>query len=181
MEYATDTMNVLGLDDSVQEEVKHYLTYTQIKQDYQEDYEKFMTMLSPSLKQKVVNNINNISILKNPIFKDQTDLIESILDRLRTRPFLPEDKIIKQGDIGTWMYFLSRGEWSVFVTDENKISKNIKTLEPGDYFGEVSAIKRCKRTASVISKNYTTLAELLNSEFDNICDKYPFIRQAMIK
>lgn len=101
MEYATDTMNVLGLDDSVQEEVKHYLTYTQIKQDYQEDYEKFMTMLSPSLKQKVVNNINNISILKNPIFKDQTDLIESILDRLRTRPFLPEDKIIKQGDIGT--------------------------------------------------------------------------------
>ena len=174
-------MKMLGLDDTVQEEVKHYLAYTQTKQDYQDDYENFIAMLSPSLKQKVVNNINNISILKNPIFKDQNDLIESILNNLKTKPFWPEDKIIRQGDAGTCMYFLSRGEWNVFITDENKISKNIKTLELGDYFGEVSAIKKCKRTASVISKNYTTLAELLNSEFDDICDKYPFIRQAMEK
>ena len=110
MEYATDTMKMLGLDDTIQEEVKHYLTYTQTKQDYQDDYENFIAMLSPRLKQQVSNNINNISILKNPIFKDHNDLIESILDNLRTKPFLPEDKIIRQGNSGACKYFLSRGE-----------------------------------------------------------------------
>ena len=121
IEYATDTMKMLGLSDDIQDEVKHYLSYTQVKQDYQEDYDKFIALLSPSLKQKVVSNLFYLSLLKNPIFKDQEELLQSMLIHLKTRTFVPEDKIIRQGEIGTSIYFLAQGQCEVFVSDENKI------------------------------------------------------------
>ena len=54
------------------------------------------------------------------------------------------------------MFFLAKGEMDVYVTDENQIEKYTKTLKSGSYFGEVALLKNCKRTASVISKNYST-------------------------
>lgn len=57
------------------------------------------------------------------------------------------------------MYFIAQGECTVMVTDENKAEKEVCTLAAGNYFGEVALIKNCRRTASVFSKTYTTLAE----------------------
>jgi len=44
--------------------------------------------------------------------------------------------------------------------DEKKNEHVIKFMRPGDYFGEISLIYGCKRTASVISTKYSTLAML---------------------
>jgi len=35
-----------------------------------------------------------------------------------------------------------------------------KLLIAGDHFGEVGLIYRCKRTASIVSRNYNTMASL---------------------
>ena len=49
------------------------------------------------------------------------------------------------------MYIIAKGEVKVMVTDEKKRSNFIKALRPGEFFGEISLIYGCVRTASVIN------------------------------
>lgn len=59
------------------------------------------------------------------------------------------------------MYVIAKGACQVSIMDEKKINRKIKkTLRPGDYFGEISLIFGCKRTATVESSKYSTLAKL---------------------
>lgn len=77
------------------------------------------------------------------------------------------------------MYFIARGEFDIFVTDENQMERFTSTIKNGQYFGEVALIKDCKRTATVISKNYSTCAELMRPAFNKLVTRYPFIKDSM--
>jgi len=50
---------------------------------------------------------------------------------------------------------------------------DIPILKPGDYFGEVSLIYGCKRSASIYSEQYGTTSVIHGSEFENIMQAYP--------
>ena len=59
------------------------------------------------------------------------------------------------------MYFIQEGDCIINIKDEKGneyISEKI--LIEGDHFGEVAMIYQCKRTASVVSRNYNTMARL---------------------
>ena len=59
------------------------------------------------------------------------------------------------------MFIVAKGECVVNIKDEkSKLVKNHKILTSSDYFGEISLIYGCKRTASVVSRKYSTLAKL---------------------
>lgn len=77
---------------------------------------------------------------------------KAIWHYLSIKLFLPEDQIIKQGEISESMYFLATGECNVYVTDINMKEIHSNTLKEGQYFGEIGLIKDCHRTASVFSK-----------------------------
>lgn len=78
------------------------------------------------------------------------------MNDLKIHLLKPEAKIIRQGTDADCMYFLAKGECEVFVTDENLVEKLSASLKGGSYFGEIALLKNCKRTATVISKNYST-------------------------
>ena len=46
--------------------------------------------------------------------------------------------------------------------------KPVRTLYPGEYFGEIAVFYRGKRSTSVISSNYTTLGKLSSKNFNDI-------------
>ena len=56
----------------------------------------------------------------------------------------PESRIIKQNDFrseNNFMFFIERGECIVQINDKDKMrnkSKRVRTLYPGDYFGEIA-------------------------------------------
>lgn len=57
------------------------------------------------------------------------------------------------------MYFIAKGICSIDVIDEkNQVQKYVSVLQYSDYFGEISLIYGCPRTASVIARNYNTIA-----------------------
>lgn len=59
------------------------------------------------------------------------------------------------------MYLIARGECIVNIFDEKgSLITDYKSLKIRDYFGEISLIYNCKRTATIISKKYSTLAVL---------------------
>lgn len=41
-------------------------------------------------------------------------------------------------------------------------------LTEGSHFGEIGMLFKCKRTASVVSRNYTTLAGLGSNQFKEV-------------
>jgi CRP-like cAMP-binding protein len=74
------------------------------------------------------------------------------------------------------MYFIANGRFDVFVkknhivaagngSDKSSKDKGVCSLSEGDHFGEIGLIYGCRRTASVQSTNYGTLAMLTRSNF----------------
>ena len=107
---ANDAMKNLNIPDSIKDDVKYYLSYTQSTLDHQKELDEFLVMLSPSLKQKVITYIFYDTILKNIVFKEKHDAVKTLLPDLTIKLFLPEDKIIRQAEDPGSMYFIAKGE-----------------------------------------------------------------------
>ncbi len=102
-----------------------------------------------------------IALRKNEIFKmieirDQSkhkSLLQSVVQKLDIKLEAPENQIVIQGTEGQdEMYFVQQGECNVIIKDKvglNQGKKRVRTLHVGDYFGEVSLIYKCRRSAYV--------------------------------
>ena len=73
------------------------------------------------------------------------------------------------------MYFIRNGKFSVHVKTEHlrpvvndEGDKSLTYLIDGDHFGEIGMLFDCKRTATVRSENYGTLALLRKSSFQEL-------------
>jgi CRP-like cAMP-binding protein len=116
--------------------------------------------------------------------------------------FLSNDEIIRQGDFGNRMYFISSGTVDVYLTSEKSQAKKkpnvdrpdiesesefsedeesallrseirINRLSTGSYFGEVAIVTNLKRTTTVKAFEYTTLAYLTRENFADIRKEFP--------
>ena len=86
----------------------------------------------------------------------------------------PGDIIMTQGDFGKAMYFIQRGDCIVNIKDRNGNEKEVhKLLVESDHFGEIAMIYNCRRTATVIGRNYNTMARLNNQHFKKISTGWP--------
>ena len=80
------------------------------------------------------------------------------------------------------MYFVQQGECNVIIKDKvglNQGKKQVRKLFVGDYFGEVSLIYKCRRSAYVTANNYCTLAALDKDNFKEIVNKFPLFLTEM--
>ena len=74
---------------------------------------------------------------------------------------VPEEEIIIQDEPGNDMFFLSNGDCAVNIKDEQgRDHISVKLLITGDHFGEIALIYKCRRSATVVSRNYNTMARL---------------------
>ena len=137
---------------------------------------KFVT----SFKRQISKTSANFRIL--PLLsQDSSDVEESkysiflssLIHHLGTCLATPEEEIIHQGDIGNDLFFISKGDCAVFFTDTyGKAHLSDKLLTEGDHFGEVALIYKCKRTMTVMSRNYNTMARLSYDQYRNIINEF---------
>ena len=157
---ANTAMKNMRLPEEIQKKVQSYMMFTQASLDHQNELDLFLDMISPSLRIEVARQIFSDAIMKNEVLNRNPSLIEFLVPKLITLLYLPEDPICQQGEIGTQLFFLARGECEVWIRDENKLDHKIKMLMRGQLFGEVALIKNCRRTATVKSSTYVTCAAL---------------------
>lgn len=98
------------------------------------------------------------------------------MQKLGTSLNVPEEEVIKQDsdDAEKDMYYIGKGDCEVRVRDERgREHEQIRLLIEGDHFGEISLIYKCKRSASVISRNYNTLAKMTGDRYRELIAEYP--------
>ena len=105
-------------------------------------------------------------------------LLKNIVDRMGTSLCSPESYVVTQDDDydekTSRMFYLGKGKCFVNVRDESGHEhEGIRILSEGHHFGEVAMIYKCKRTASVICRNYNTLALLAYKAYRELIAEYP--------
>ena len=130
-------------------------------------------MISPSLRLEVTQVIFLKSIEGNSVFKGKVQIITFMTKNMAAHLFMPEDFVLMQDETANHIFFLSKGSCNVYVQDVHDQEQLVRTLENSAIFGELALITHCKRTASVQSKDYCTLAALEKEAFYEMCSNFP--------
>jgi CRP-like cAMP-binding protein len=94
-----------------------------------------------------------VDILRGtPIFRLLSDpeLFE-LGARLHHLSFAPGELIIRQGDDGDSMYFVTAGQVAITLSGFDRAEHQVTTVDPGDFFGEMSLLTGEARAANAIA------------------------------
>jgi hypothetical protein len=125
--------------------------------------------LPHTLSMEILLYLNRAILEKVSLFKNANEIfIREIVQLLRPMVFLPDDYIIRQGEYGDCMYFLSNGDVEVLVN-----GVRVAALGQGSPFGETALIQGEKRMASIRALDYCDVYKLSKSDFDALRGRYP--------
>ncbi len=100
--------------------------------------------------------------------------LSEIVGKLRTRYYPSRAVIVRRGDSGDSMFFISSGECEVRLPNGGTVK-----LGEGAFFGEMSLLERQPRSATVATSRPTTLLVLYASDFYEIASRIPALAQAV--
>jgi CRP-like cAMP-binding protein len=118
----------------------------------------------------------DIGEIFNEIFSIQGGLTEEerrlIKDKFIERRVKNGEVIIKEGEIGSSMFFIIDSEVKIFRTHLGK-EIELAVLKSGNFFGEMALLDEFPRSASVSAIGDCVLYELSKDNFKDIIEKYP--------
>lgn len=130
-----------------------------------------LNTLPPSLRTEVALFMKRDLIQRVPLFQDASDaFIREIALEMDAVVFMPGDYIIRAGERGRDMYFISLGTVEVLAPDGQTV---YDTLSEGNFFGEIALFLEHPRTASVRAVDYCDLYRLDNEMYQRIRTRYP--------
>jgi len=77
------------------------------------------------------------------------------------------------------LFLIAKGECECYVRDENKRERFVSVLVTGQHFGEIAFLTSNKRTATIQTKNYSTLGKLAANHFKDLCRIYPDMKSRL--
>jgi len=112
---------------------------------------------------------------KVSLFKDlDAATIKEITQLLRPQLALPGELIVRAGDAGDSMYFISSGAAEVMLDKDSPV-----TLGSGEFFGELALIKGQPRVADVRALGFTDLLVLYRKDFQTLLDQEKTLREVI--
>lgn len=97
--------------------------------------------------------------------------------RLAEEIDLPAGKVLmREGDIGREFYVLVTGSVSI-----ERGGVLIRTMVPGDFFGEIALLDEGPRTATATTTASSKLLVLAHREFHSLMDRFPAIRTCVLE
>jgi voltage-gated potassium channel len=100
--------------------------------------------------------------------------LSEIVGKLRTRYYPARVTVVRRGDAGDSMFFISSGEVEVRLPTGGSVK-----LSDGAFFGEMALLERQPRSASVATTRPTTLLVLYASDFYEIASHIPALAEAV--
>jgi len=95
-----------------------------------------------------------------PIFAPLSDEeTRKLADASHLRVFAPGESIVRQGQKGDSMFVVHRGAVDVQIKEEG-VTKTLRVLREGDFFGEMGLLTGEPRTATVMTEGETEVLEI---------------------
>ncbi len=83
--------------------------------------------------------------------------------------------LMREGDSGREFFVLVNGAVGI-----DRGGTRVRTLEPGDFFGEIALLAEGSRTATATADSASTLLVLGHREFHSLMDQFPAIRTSVL-
>jgi len=137
-----DTLNIFmykrKMPRPLQKRVRNYYEY--LLAIHGMDDQTMLSNLPEHLRFDVSLFLNRDLISKVPFFRNcEEGFIKRLAVDLSPRLFSPGETIIKAGDIGDEMYFISKGKVEIRSAEGNLLG----TFGSGSFFGEIALVFQC--------------------------------------
>ena len=106
--------------------------------------------------------------------------IEELIANSQVRTYSPGTVLCRENAIEDRFYMILEGEVEVTKNINNSEARLLKTLSPGDFFGEMALIHNAPRAATVTAKAELTTLELDKAGFDRVLHNSTSIAMAMV-
>lgn len=132
--------------------------YTNIERRIHEAINNLQPISDPAPKLKPHDLIGTVPLLNGL----PNDLLERLSQRAKAMTFLPDDKIIGEGEKGDSLYIITHGQVSIYKDGHE--NEPIAELRDGDFVGEMALLEDQVRTANVKALKPTTLLRLTRKD-----------------
>lgn len=134
------------------------------------DERSLLEDLPPTLRQELSLVLKSDLIEKVPFLEGASrELVNDLCKELEPVVFTPGDVVVRAGDHGRHVYFISSGSVEVLGEDGGFI----RTLSEGDLFGELALLHDQPRSATVRAVGYCDLYTLDRDAFARTLARYP--------
>ena len=194
MEKETDVTEYLHfreLSDELKVKIRtHYRLSWRKSGDLFQEWQ-ILSELSSNLRKEVLKEIGAKCKVHVPILQGfEDECIGYIFTRLNRVDFMEGDLIYQKGDQATEMYFVSRGEVSIYLRKMRQSSKNLseknqprnsraaKTIEEGETFGELAIFPDLQspvRYETAVASSWVITYTLTASEVVKLKEIYPHV------
>ena len=106
--------------------------------------------------------------------------LEHLLTFSHRKSYNAKEIIIHEGDVSSSLYYIIAGSVSVLTESEHGEEIILATLNQGDFFGEAGLFEfdgdeDCKRTARVVARAESNIAEISYTQFKKIIAEDPAV------
>lgn len=158
--------------------MRKYLEYKYERESNQVDEKQALLVLSSSLRDEVLAEVNIKLIKQAQIFraKFSEDIVIQLPFLLEEQIFGPEECIFLEGEDGReqengeniderCIYFLNKGQVILCI---QRTFTQLKQLEKGETFGELAFFSNLPRSASAYTTDFSYVQKLKKRDFLNI-------------
>jgi cAMP-dependent protein kinase regulator len=114
---------------------------------------------------------------RSPLFSDfgRDELLE-VIRGLNLLTFEPGAILMTEGEKGESLLILTSGSVRAFVKNQEGRNVEVRRMEEGEFFGEISLLTGKPRTATVTAATAVELLELDRKTLDDIVTRHPRVR-----
>ena len=117
-----------------------------------------------------------VPAVNTPLFRDFTaDELVEVIRGLELRSFEPGEIILSEGESGECLYLLTTGTVRAYARGPGGRNTQIRLLQEGDFFGEISMLDADGRTATVTAAGHCELLRIDRRTVDEIAAHHPRI------
>ncbi|MBP7797994.1 MAG: cyclic nucleotide-binding domain-containing protein [Thermoanaerobaculaceae bacterium] len=111
---------------------------------------------------------------RSPLFSELADAdLVALMQGLQLLSFEPGEIVVTEGEPGASLFVLASGQVRVFARDQSGHNRQVRTLDEGEFFGEISLVTGQPRTATVVAATPCDLLELHQSSLRAIGENHP--------
>jgi cAMP-dependent protein kinase regulator len=121
-----------------------------------------------------------VQLPPNPLFASLSpEELLAVIRGLRLSTFEAGDIILAEGEPGDSLFLVTSGIVKAFVKSPSGRYAEVRELNEGDFFGEISVLSGKPRSATVTAAARTELLELDRGTVDSITAMHPRVREVL--